>query len=211
MGRARIRGELGLLLLLVLCRMHGDQEFQAFIERIRKGDSSAAEELVRLYEPIVRRQIRMQMVDSRLSRLYDSVDFSQAVMASFFLRGAEFELQEPQDLVRLLMTMARNKLASSARRVLAQKRDGQRRDVDAPLLNQVADGSDTPSRIVSMLELIAEAKKKLTPEEQQLVDLRSEGKSWDEIAIELGGTAQARRMQLARAMERVTESLGIEP
>lgn len=191
--------------------MHGDQEFQAFIERIRKGDSSAAEELVRLYEPIVRRQVRMQMVDSRLSRLYDSVDFSQAVMASFFLNGADFELQQPQDLVRLLMTMARNKLASSARRVLAQKRDGQRRDVDAPLLNQVADGSDTPSRIVSMLELIAEAKKKLTPEEQQLVDLRSDGKSWDEIAAELGGTAQARRMQLARAMERVTESLGIEP
>jgi RNA polymerase sigma factor (sigma-70 family) len=200
-----------LLLLLVLGRMHGEQEFQAFIERIRKGDSSAAEELVRLYEPIVRRQIRMQMVDSRLSRLYDSVDFSQAVMASFFLRGSEFELQEPKDLVRLLVTMARNKLASSARRVLAQKRDGQRRDVDAPLLNQVADGSDTPSRIVSMLELIAEAKKKLTPEEQQLVDLRSDGKSWDEIAAELGGTAQARRMQLARAMERVTESLGIEP
>jgi RNA polymerase sigma-70 factor (ECF subfamily) len=191
--------------------MHGEQEFQAFIERIRKGDSSAAEELVRLYEPIVRRQVRMQMVDSRLSRLYDSVDFSQAVMASFFLRGADFELPQPQDLVRLLMTMARNKLASSARRVLAQKRDGQRRDVDAPLLNQVADGSDTPSRIVSMLELIAEAKKKLTPEEQQLVDLRSDGKSWDEIAAELGGTAQARRMQLARAMERVTESLGIEP
>lgn len=191
--------------------MHGEQEFQAFIERIRKGDSSAAEELVRLYEPIVRRQVRMQMVDSRLSRLYDSVDFSQAVMASFFLRGSEFELQEPKDLVRLLVTMARNKLASSARRVLAQKRDGQRRDVDAPLLNQVADGSDTPSRIVSMLELIAEAKKKLTPEEQQLVDLRNDGKSWDEIATELGGTAQARRMQLARAMERVTESLGMEP
>jgi RNA polymerase sigma-70 factor (ECF subfamily) len=191
--------------------MHGDQEFQAFIERIRKGDSSAAEELVRLYEPIVRRQVRMQMVDSRLSRLYDSVDFSQAVMASFFLRGSEFELQEPKDLVRLLVTMARNKLASSARRVLAQKRDGQRRDVDAPLLNQVADGSDTPSRIVSMLELIAEAKKKLTPEEQHLVDLRNDGKSWDEIANELGGTAQARRMQLARAMERVTESLGMEP
>lgn len=191
--------------------MHGEQEFQAFIERIRKGDSSAAEELVRLYEPIVRRQVRMQMVDSRLSRLYDSVDFSQAVMASFFLRGSEFELQEPKDLVRLLVTMARNKLASSARRVLAQKRDGQRRDVDAPLLNQVADGSDTPSRIVSMLELIAEAKKKLTPEEQQLVDLRNDGKSWDEIAVELGGTAQARRMQLARAMERVTESLGMEP
>lgn len=200
-----------MLLLLVLGRMHGEQEFQAFIERIRKGDSSAAEELVRLYEPIVRRQVRMQMVDSRLSRLYDSVDFSQAVMASFFLRGSEFELQEPKDLVRLLVTMARNKLASSARRVLAQKRDGQRRDVDAPLLNQVADGSDTPSRIISMLELIAEAKKKLTPEEQQLVDLRNDGKSWDEIAVELGGTAQARRMQLARAMERVTESLGMEP
>lgn len=190
--------------------MHDEQEFHSFIERIRRGDASAAEELVRLYEPIVRREVRMQMVDSRLSRLYDSMDFSQAVMASFFLRGGEFELGEPRDLVRLLVTMARNKLASSARRVLAQKRDGQRRDLDAPLLDQVVDGSDTPSRIVAMMELIAEARKQLTPEELRLVELRGDGKSWEEIAADLGGTAQARRMQLARAMDRITESLGIE-
>lgn len=190
--------------------MHDEQEFHSFIERIRRGDASAAEELVRLYEPIVRREVRMQMVDSRLSRLYDSMDFSQAVMASFFLRGGEFELGEPRDLVRLLVTMARNKLASSARRVLAQKRDGQRRDLDAPLLDQVVDGSDTPSRIVARMELIAEARKQLTPEELRLVELRGDGKSWEEIAADLGGTAQARRMQLARAMDRITESLGIE-
>jgi len=190
--------------------MHEEEEFRPFVERLRKGDASAAEELVRHYEPIVRREIRIRMVDSRIKRVYDSVDLTQAVMASFFLRGDDFELKDPKDLAVLLVTMARNKLASTARRLLSQKRDGHRQDLSEPLLAQIADNEETPSKIVSMLELVAEAKKRLSPEERHLADLRQQGKSWEEIAGEIGGTPQSRRMQLARALDRVTETLGIK-
>jgi RNA polymerase sigma-70 factor (ECF subfamily) len=190
--------------------MHGEEEFRSFVERFRAGDASAAEELVRHYEPIIRREIRFRMIDSRLTRIYDSVDFSQAVMASFFLRSADFEFKEPQDLVRLLITMARNKMATSARKLFSQKREGNRQEVGDAMLEQIADDRDTPSKVVGMLEMVAEAKKRLSPEERLLVEFRNQGKSWEDIANEIGGTAQGRRMQLARALERVTESLGIE-
>jgi hypothetical protein len=102
--------------------------FADFISRIRAGDATAAEELVKEYEPLVRREIRIRMIDSRMSRGYDSVDFSQAVLASFFLRAGEgaYELKDSQDLVRLLMSMARNKIASGARKLLSDKRVAQR-------------------------------------------------------------------------------------
>jgi RNA polymerase sigma factor (sigma-70 family) len=190
--------------------MHGEEEFRSFVDRFRAGDAAAAEELVRYFEPIVRREIRIRMVDSRVSRIYDSVDFTQAVMASFFLRAGDYELNGPQDLVRLLTAMARNKLASSARKLLSHKRDGQRKEMSEPMLEQIADNTQSPSAVVGMMELVAEAKKRLSTEERQLADLRQMGKSWDDIAQELGGTPQGRRMQLARAFERVTESLGIE-
>ena len=98
-----------------------DQSFLATIERVRRGDPKAAEELLRQYEPLVRRQVRMRLSDTRLTRLYDSVDYSQSVFASFFLRAVDgqFELKEPQDLLRLLVTMTRNKIADSARNQLS--------------------------------------------------------------------------------------------
>ncbi len=191
--------------------MAESEEFESFISRIRAGDSTAAEELVKLYEPIVRREVRMHMVDSRLARIYDSTDFSQAVMASFFLRASDgqYELHAPADLVRLLVSMARNKLASSARKLLSEKRDGHRRDVDDMVLEQIPEFTDTPSQAVTILELVAKAREQLSAEECTMADLRSQHKSWDEIAQILGGTAQSRRMQLARAFDRVTASLGI--
>jgi RNA polymerase sigma factor (sigma-70 family) len=185
--------------------------FAEFVTRIRAGDATAAEELVQRYEPLVRREIRLRMVDSRLSRVYDSVDFSQAVLASFFLRAGEgeYELNDPQDLVRLLVTMARNKLASGARQLLNQKRDGQRRDVDEPTLAQIPEISETPSSAVELIELVEEAKRRLTDEERNLAELRKQGKSWEEIGELTGGSPQARRMQLARAFDRVSKELGI--
>jgi RNA polymerase sigma factor (sigma-70 family) len=185
--------------------------FADFISRIRAGDATAAEELVKEYEPLVRREIRIRMIDSRMSRVYDSVDFSQAVLASFFLRAGEgeYELKDSQDLVRLLMSMARNKIASGARKLLSDKRDGQRRDIEQTLIEQVPEFTDTPSRAAELVELIDEAKRRLTEEERELAEYRRLGKSWEDIAELTKGTAQARRMQLARALDRVTKELGL--
>jgi DNA-directed RNA polymerase specialized sigma24 family protein len=55
--------------------------FQNLIERVRARDEGAATELVRRYEPMVRRAARVRLAD----RLLDSMDICQPVMASFFV------------------------------------------------------------------------------------------------------------------------------
>jgi hypothetical protein len=40
--------------------------------------------------------------------------------------------------------------------------------------------------------------------------MRSQGLSWEEVAAALGGTAEARRKQLARAVDRVVGEMGLD-
>ena len=99
--------------------------FEDFIRRVREGDEQATEELVQLYEPLVRRELRIKMTDRRMSQLFDTVDVCQSIWSSFFVRVAagQYDLESPQHLAKLLSSMAKNKLASQARRQHALKRD----------------------------------------------------------------------------------------
>jgi RNA polymerase sigma-70 factor (ECF subfamily) len=192
--------------------MTDESTFADFIRRIRAGDEQAATELVRRYESAVRVEVRMRLADPRLRRLFDSMDLCQSVMASFFVRVAagQYDLERPEQLVRLLVTMARNKVAYQARRQQAQRRD-QRRDVELDQPGwEPAGAGPSPSRIVSGRELLAELRQRLTPEELRVAELRAEGRPWAEIATTLGGTAQARRRQLARALDRVAAQVDLE-
>jgi RNA polymerase sigma factor (sigma-70 family) len=189
------------------------EAFRDAIQRIRGGDEQAAAELVRQYEPLIRREVRLQLHDRRLCRLFDSMDVCQSVLASFFVRTAagQYELDKPQDLVGLLVTMARNKVALAARKHYRQRRDTRR---TAPAghdaLGAVADAQPSPSQEVCHRELMQHVRRLLSEEELQIAELRSQGSSWADIAAQLGGSAQARRMQLARAVERVLRRLGVE-
>jgi RNA polymerase sigma-70 factor (ECF subfamily) len=186
--------------------------FTTFVQRLRAGDEQAAVELVRHYEPLIRREVRLHL-DQQLCRLFDSLDISQAVMLSFFVRSAagQYDLERPEQLLNLLLAMARNKLASAARREHRQRRD-QRRSVStgADALAQVTDPQPTPEEMVAGAEMLQRVRQRLSDEERQLVDLRGDGLSWEEIADRQGGTAQARRMQLARAIDRVAGELGVD-
>src|SRR5262249_40448482 len=65
------------------------------------------------------------------------------------------------------------------------------------------------SRIFAGRELLGEVLRRLGDEERQMFDRRSDGRAWDEIAAELGGTPDGRRVQLARALDRVDRELGL--
>jgi RNA polymerase sigma-70 factor (ECF subfamily) len=190
-----------------------DQDtFADFIRRIRAGDEQAAVEMVRRYEPLIRREIRLQLEDRRLARLFDSMDICQSVLKSFFFRTAagQYDLDTPEQLQRLLVTMARNKLASAARGQYRQRRDQRRVAAGEEKLDGVAAGGPTPSQILAGKELLERFRQALNEEERRLADLRGEGLAWGDIAARLGGTAQARRMQLARAVERVARELDLD-
>ena len=96
----------------------GGDVFDELIRRVRGGDEAAAAELVRCYEPVVRRFVRVRLAGSRLRRLFDSRDICQEVLGSFFARAArgQYELDSPEGLLSLLVVMARKKVAMRARR-----------------------------------------------------------------------------------------------
>src|SRR6516225_9100818 len=108
--------------------MLGENAFADLIRRVRAGDNKAAEELVRYYEPTIRRVARVRLVDARLRRAFDSMDICQSVFASFFVRAAlgQYDLQRPEQLLNLLVNMSRKKLIDRARQETAERRDYRR-------------------------------------------------------------------------------------
>src|SRR5262245_48724072 len=187
-----------------------EEPFSDLIDRVRKGDEYAAVDLVRRYEPEIRREVRFLLRDPFLRRTFDSMDICQSVMGSFFLRASlgEYDLGRPEDLIRLLVSMTRNKVVDATRRQRAQRRDHRRAtSLEAVELPAV---TPTPSQIVEGRELLAAFRDRLNDDERHLADLRAEGREWAEIARELGGTADARRKQLTRAIARVSRQLGLE-
>jgi RNA polymerase sigma-70 factor (ECF subfamily) len=190
------------------------EEYAEFIRRVRLGDEQAAEELIRRYEPEIRLEIRtlLRLRDPRLRRVFDSMDICQSVMANFFLRAAvgDFELDEPSQLVRLLVGMARNRLAEHVRYHQRHRRDVRRTGASGPEEWAVPSAGETPSEVVSRGELLAMFRERLSAEERKVAELRSQGFDWATVARELGGTPEARRKQFARAVDRVGQELGLD-
>jgi RNA polymerase sigma-70 factor (ECF subfamily) len=185
--------------------------FSHFITRIRAGDQRAAAELVAQYEPVIRREIRMNLHDRNLVRVFDSMDICQSVLASFFVRTAagEYDIGTEVQLVRLLVDMARNKLISAARREYTQRRDLRRR-TGAGDLEKVPDKQRPVDEEIDHRELLGRVYDRMTSEELRISSLRSSGAAWEEVAAEMGGTPQSRRMQFSRTVNRLVEELGLD-
>jgi len=192
--------------------MSEEESFRELIHRVRAGDEAAATKLVRLYEPTIRVIVRRRLTDAGLRRLLDSMDICQSVLASFFVRAAagQYELDQPDHLLKLLASMTRNKLVSAARKQNAARRD-KNRDAGTGLdANTVVDPAVTPSEFVANRDLLEQVRNRLSGEERQLVEQRALGRNWTEMAVEMGGTPDGLRMRLTRAIERVTRELGLD-
>jgi RNA polymerase sigma-70 factor (ECF subfamily) len=138
------------------------------------------------------------------------MDVCQSVLASFFVRAAagQYDLDCPDDLIRLLVRMARNKVVSQARKIWARAADRDR--VPAGDLETVGVTGPSASSIVADGELLGQVRGRMTTEERQIADLRGQGFSWPEIAAHIGGTAEARRKQLTRTLDLIARQLGID-
>jgi RNA polymerase sigma-70 factor (ECF subfamily) len=187
-------------------------DFHDLIRRVRAGDESAAAELVRRYEPAIRRAVRIRLADTRLARAFDSMDVCQSVLASFFVRAAlgQYELDAPEQLLKLLATMARHKLADQVDRERAECRDNRRVEEGGAETREVVSAAGSPSRQVAARELLEEVRRRLSPEERRLLELRDQGLDWAAIAARHGGSPEALRKRLARATERVARELGLD-
>ena len=183
--------------------------------RVRNGDPAAAEEIVRTYEPEVRRAIRVRMTDARLRKLVDSIDICQSVLAGFFVRTAagQYDIQTPEDLLKLLITMARNRIVDWARRSNAERRDGRRvvsLQHDDGSDREIASSDASPVSVLVNRDLLEQVRSRLSAEELKLMEQRADGLGWNEIAAKTGDQVNAVRMRLTRALDRVAAELGLE-
>ena len=93
-------------------------------------------------------------------------------------------------------------------RTLQAHEAGQQR-VETSDLDVVSTVAFDPGRVAAGRDLLEEVRRRLSPEERQIADLRAQERSWPEVAAELGGTPEARRKQLDRALNRVAQELGL--
>lgn len=189
-----------------------ESAFRDLVRRVRARDERAAAELVERYEPAIRRAARVQLTDARLRRILDSTDISQSVLASFFARAAlgQYELDKPQQLLRLLVAMTQKKVAFQARMQYAARRDIRRTEACGPSADLIAARGSSPSQQVAWRELLEKFRERLTDDERWLVDQRALSRDWDQIAVELGATPDALRKRLARALDRVAHQLRLD-
>jgi RNA polymerase sigma-70 factor (ECF subfamily) len=134
------------------------------------------------------------------------------VLASFFVRAAsgQYELDTPEQLLNLLVTMARRKLMNAAAKHRAARRDYRREEAIRSAGPEPVDPGPDPSLIAAHRELLEEFRRRLSIAERALADGRSAGRSWQELAAEVGEAPNTLRMRLDRALARVTRELGLE-
>jgi RNA polymerase sigma-70 factor (ECF subfamily) len=192
--------------------MDEDVSLRDLLARARSGDERAETDLARRIESALSRCVRVWMRDPRLRRRFDTLDVCQSVMANFFLRLnlGQYELRSSEELLKLLVTMARNKFLNLIERENARKRDARRNAGQSPSELGLAAGGSSPSFRVMVEELFDKARQRLTPDERRLVELRRQERTWEEIGAALHLTPEAARKKHDRAVERVAKGLGLE-
>jgi hypothetical protein len=191
--------------------MSETRSFRELMALVRAGDAQAATELVRRYEPAIRRIAHVRLRDRRLRRSFDSQDVCQSVLASFYAHVAlgGVELESEDHVLKLLALMTQRKTAAKARGQRAACRDDRRTEANPDAGLAVPAPDPSPSQQVAGEELLGEFRRRLTAEELQLCELRKQGRGWDQIAATVGGTPEGLRKKLVRAINRVSRALGL--
>jgi DNA-directed RNA polymerase specialized sigma24 family protein len=185
--------------------MYESCEFQELIRLARAGNEGAASRLTGEFEPFIRRFVRVRMRSrsnrDRLRPELDSADICQSVFKSLFvgLRVGRFELDQPEQLRKLLSAMVRFKVATKARRLSVTLRE----ILDEEEPREPVDSGPGPEKAVDDKDLLDTILEKFAADEVDLLVRRLHDQPWPAIAADVGGTAEGLRKKLARALERV--------
>ncbi len=153
------------------------------LARAEKNDEAAAKVLVERYMARLVALVRVRLA-RRLARRVDAEDIVLSAWRSFFVGARQGKWTATNDdadqLWPLLVTITLRKLSHEAERQQAQRRSAAREES----LDEMAIFADdpTPLQAVSLLEELELLLAGLSPEEQQIVALRLQGRDSEAIA-----------------------------
>lgn len=176
--------------------------FAELVARVRQGDQTALDDLVRQYEPEVRLVARLRLGPA-LRPYLDSMDLVQSVHRSLIvgLKQDKYELHEPGQLIALALTIVRRKAARHWRKLQRQDRPSGSKTGEGNLpsvLQNLADSTDHPAAGVTLDDTVQALCKNLSPDEKRLLELHLEGYRTVEAAEKLGVNADVLRVKLSR-------------
>ncbi len=185
------------------------RDFRQLIADLRRGSDEAAWKLVELYGPHIHAVVRKKMgMGSRIRRSHDTADFVQAAWASL-VRGMPQlkEINEPKNFVALMATIACRRLANEVRKKVpidpevVQDNNSVRGSIAA---NQPG-SPDTPSQIAIARERWNDIMGSLSDDHRRVINMRLRGKTFVEIAAEVGIHERTVRRIIKKATEGATE------
>jgi len=183
-------------------------DFADLMRRLRDGSEDAARELLDRYGEHILRVVRRKL-SRELRSKFDSVDFVQAVWASFFAgvpRQRRFD--HPQALMAFLVTLAQNKVVDAVRqRLQSQKYNVNReRAIEGSVANEamgLAARQPTPSQEAVANDEWRRLLADLPDRYHRMLVLLREGHTQKDIARELNVNE--------KTIRRVLEKLNEEP
>jgi RNA polymerase sigma factor (sigma-70 family) len=158
----------------------------ALLEQLCKGDATAAERVFLTYEPHLRIVVR-RMLPAHLHSKFDSIDIVQSVWADLVhgFRDAGWRFQNAAQLRAFLVKVTRNRSLNHIRR--HGKAAGQQQPFEPSDLNHRAHAAGPrPSEVAQAEELWGQLLALCPVHHQELLRLKRDGYSLDEIAHSTG-------------------------
>jgi RNA polymerase sigma-70 factor (ECF subfamily) len=189
-------------------------EFTLLMERVRAGSPEAARELFDRYSGHVRRVVRRKL-HQRLRPQYDSLDFLQAVWASFFAESLErYTFTAPEELIGFLSQLAYNKVVDAFRQRVQtakhnlnrtyslEREDGRSLDPECSA-DDLSVRQPTPSQVAIANERWERLLQGQPPQYRQILELLRQGHTHREIADRLGLHPKTIQRLLQKLTQRV--------
>ena len=182
-----------------------DEEFRRMMEGVRAGSDEAVRELAERYGPYVLRLVRRRLAARLQSRL-DPVDCQQEVWASFFTNRERLaKFHDRRSLLAFLARMTNAKVVDQCRRMTTLKREGEltAQVYSDPFTLLALPGVDpTPSQTAISREQLDRMLAGLGERDRQIVLLRLQGASYEEISRQLDVSARTARRTILELSRR---------
>ena len=177
------------------------------IRRVQSGDAGAREQLLARFLPLLRRWAHGRL-PRQIRDLNDTDDLVQVTLVKALSRLGDFESAGPGAFLAYLRMALLNQVRDEIRR-------HQRRPEHAEIDNELAetDSVGVVDHLIGSerMQAYEQALASLPKRQQGLIVMRVEfGMSYPEIAVEVGGTADAARVMVARAIVQLSQKLAPE-
>jgi hypothetical protein len=168
--------------------------FQKFIEILRSGDAEAVDRLLADFDPFLRRAIRLRLFDRRARRVVDTSDILQSLLKDYLSReGTDGAAASSRRLRAYLTAAAKYKVSSKTRKE-------RRRIADLSDVAEPVSAEPLPSKQAEDRDFIDAIRSRLKEDDRRLFDLSQQGRTWRQIAYEIGGHPDTLRIQLRRSV-----------